>query len=151
MSRLSPNKLRNGLAALAFAGAIASGAAGMASHAVWASDMEISRVSDQGTRYVRIGLNKSVVVHLPAAARDVLKQLGIDTAAAFSIGKFALGWASVPPFTANANGDQTSSALGLGYGNCGPNFLSPTHNDACGVIRAMERDGILRTLAEPTL
>ena len=49
MSRLSPNKLRKGLAALALAGAIASGAAGMASHAVWASDMEISRVSDQGT------------------------------------------------------------------------------------------------------
>src|SRR5437868_2698079 len=72
MSRLSPNKLRSGLAALACAGAIAAGAAGMVAPAVWASDIETSRVSEQGSRYVRIGLNKSIVVHLPAAARDVL-------------------------------------------------------------------------------
>ena len=56
MSRLSPNKLRKGLAALALAGAIASGAAGMASHAVWASDMEISRVSDQGKQILALDL-----------------------------------------------------------------------------------------------
>src|SRR5207244_3990507 len=46
--------------------------AGMLSHTVRAGDLDISRVSDQGSRYVRIGLNKSIVVHLPAAARDVL-------------------------------------------------------------------------------
>jgi pilus assembly protein CpaC len=90
-------------------------------------------------------------VRVAEVQRDVLKQLGVDTAALFSIGKFALGWASAPPFTANPNGDQTSSALGLGYGNCGPSFLQPVNDDACGVIRAMERDGVLRTLAEPTL
>ena len=42
MPRLSRNKLRSGLAAAALVGAIAAGAAGMISHAVWASDPVIA-------------------------------------------------------------------------------------------------------------
>jgi pilus assembly protein CpaC len=282
MSRLSWNKLRSGLAALALIAAVVSGAAGSLSHAAWAGDVDYSRISEENSRYVRIGLNKSVVIRLPAAARDVLvgnpdivdavvrtkntaylfarapgqtnifffdergqqilaldlevaqdmaalrklmqrtmpgtritvdtigdnvvlggiaatpgeakmamdlavkfsggdekkvisamnvigkeqvmlrvrvaevqrdvlKQLGINTAAMFSIGNFGFAWQNINPFTANPNGNITNSLLGIGYGDCGTNLLRPDEGSACGIIRAMERDGLLRTLAEPTL
>jgi pilus assembly protein CpaC len=90
-------------------------------------------------------------VRVAEVQRDVLKQLGVNTSAMFSVGKFALGWANINPFTANPNGNQTNTGLGLGYGGCGSDFLSPGNDSACGLIQAMERDGVLRTLAEPTL
>src|SRR5262245_8608210 len=72
MARLSPKKLWSGLATLALAATIVSGGAGLLSPVVRASDVDTTRASEQGSRYVRIGLNKSIVLHLPAAARDVL-------------------------------------------------------------------------------
>jgi pilus assembly protein CpaC len=280
MSRLSRNKLRSGLAALALTAAIVSGGTGMLSHAVWAGDMDTSRVSDQNARYVRIGLNKSVVIHLPAEARDVLvgnpdivdavvrtkntaylfarapgqtnvfffdshgqqilaldlevaqdmaalqrliqrtlpgskitvdtigdnvvlggmaqtpaeaktamdlatkfaggdekkvmstinvigkeqvmlrvrvaevqrdvlKQFGIDTRAIFNIGSFGFNWTNVNPFTANPTGLLSPQSIFSGSYNDG---CATAQNDSgCALVRAMERDGVLRTLAEPTL
>jgi pilus assembly protein CpaC len=280
MSGLSRNKLRGGLAALALAAAIVSSEAAMLSHTVWAGDLETARVSEQGSRYVRIGLNKSIVLRLPAAAhdvlvgnpdivdavvrtkstaylfaravgqtnvfffddqgrqilaldlevaqdmaalqrliqrtipgsritvdtigdnvvlggvaatpaeaktaidlavkfvggddkkvmstmnvtgkeqvmlrvrvaevqRDVLKQFGIDTQAIFDIGNFGFNWTNVNPFSANPNGLLSPRSVFQGSYNGG---CATAQNDSgCALIRAMERDGVLRTLAEPTL
>lgn len=73
--------------------------------------------------------------------RDVLKQFGINFKALLDIGGFAFNLSSVNPF-----------ATGLisptqGFGASG---VSGTSNFS-GVVRAMESDGLLRTLAEPNL
>ena len=83
-------------------------------------------------------------VRVTEIQRDILKQFGIDTQAVFSIGSFGANLTNINPFTANPVG-LLSPGAGNGF----------TYNDGAtdvdAVIRAMERDGILRTLAEPTL
>jgi pilus assembly protein CpaC len=279
MSRISRKKLPGRLAIFAFAAAVAMGSQLTASLPAGAGDIDYSQTSDVGSRFVRIGLNKSVVIRLPAAARDVLvgnpdivdavirtkntaylfarsvgqtnifffdeqgrqilaldlevaqdmaalqkligrtipgslitvdtigdnivlggvaatpseaktaidlavkytgdekkvmstinvtgkeqvmlrvrvaevqrdvlKQFGINTQAIFEIGKFAFNWANINPFTANPNGLLSDGGLAGAYnGGCG---LTPPIDSGCAIIRAMERDGLLRTLAEPTL
>jgi pilus assembly protein CpaC len=278
MARFSPNKLRSGLAALALTAVIVSGGEILSSPA-WAGDVDYSQASAQGSRYVRIGLNKSIVIRLPAAARDVLvgnpdivdavvrtkntaylfaraagqtnvfffddqgqqilaldleaaqdmaalqklihrtipgsritvdtindnvvlggiaatpaeaktamdlaikyagdekkvmstiavtgkeqvmlrvriaevqrdvlKQFGINTQAIFEIGNFGFNWTNVNPFTANPNGLLSPQSRIIGSFNDG--CATAQMDSGCAIIRAMERDGILRTLAEPTL
>jgi pilus assembly protein CpaC len=94
-------------------------------------------------------------VRIAEVQRDVLKQLGVDYNAAFSTGSFAAGMLTSNPFALNGalagaatlpvnpiSGLGGTSAVGsrLTYGN---------NIDA--FIQAMEQDGLLRTLAEPTL
>lgn len=74
--------------------------------------------------------------------RTVLKQLGVDLNAAFSVGATALSFATVNPFTL-ANGVLSNTNLAAQHTSGG--------TTVGGIIRAMERDGLLRTLAEPTL
>jgi pilus assembly protein CpaC len=80
-------------------------------------------------------------VRVAEVQRNVLKQFGIDSTAIFSIGKFAFNLANINPFPT-----LPVSPLGFyrgGFSNGG---------DSVDVfVRAMERDGLLRTLAEPTL
>jgi pilus assembly protein CpaC len=74
--------------------------------------------------------------------RTVLKQLGVDLAAAIDIGSTVLNLATVNPFTlANGVLSNTNLAVGHTFGD----------GSVAGVIRAMERNGLLRTLAEPNL
>jgi len=279
MSRISRKKLPGRSAVFAFAAAVAMGSALTAALPARAGDIDYSQTSDLGSRFVRIGLNKSVVIRLPAAARDVLvgnpdivdavirtkntaylfaravgqtnifffdeqgrqilaldlevaqdmaalqkligrtipgsritvdtigdnivlggvaatpseaktaidlavkytgdekkvmstinvtgkeqvmlrvrvaevqrdvlKQFGINTQAIFDIGKFAFNWANINPFTANPIGLLSDGGLAGAYnGGCG---VTPPIDSGCAIIRAMERDGLLRTLAEPTL
>jgi pilus assembly protein CpaC len=83
-------------------------------------------------------------VRVTEIQRDVLKQFGINTQAVFSIGSFGANLVNVNPFSANPIGLLSPDAgNALTYNN------GATDVDA--VVRAMERDGILRTLAEPTL
>lgn len=80
-------------------------------------------------------------VRIAEVQRNVLKQFGIDTTAIFSIGKFAFDLANINPFPS-----LPISPLG-GYG-----AGWSSGGDAVDVlVKAMERDGLLRTLAEPTL
>ena len=69
--------------------------------------------------------------------RSVLKNLGVNLDTAFSVGKFAFNLA-----TANPVNNPLISA--------GASYLSGS-TSAEATIEAMERDGVLRTLAEPTL
>jgi len=74
--------------------------------------------------------------------RTVLKQLGVDLDAAIDIGSTMLNLASVNPFTlANGVLSNTNATINSSIGG----------NPVNAVIRAMERNGLLRTLAEPTL
>ena len=80
-------------------------------------------------------------VRIAEVQRNVLKQLGINTTAIFSIGKFAFNLANANPFT--------SSLISPTGGYQGD--WSNGGDSANVFLRAMERDGLLRTLAEPTL
>ena len=83
-------------------------------------------------------------VRIAEMQRSVLKQLGIDINAAFSIGNFAADLVSTNPFTLASTG-----ALVSGTGHT----LSYTKGstDISATLTALERDGVLKTLAEPTL
>lgn len=73
--------------------------------------------------------------------RDVLKQFGINFKALLDIGGFAFNLSTVNPFSSSAISEDN------GFGASG---VSGTSNFS-GVVRAMESDGLLRTLAEPNL
>jgi pilus assembly protein CpaC len=71
--------------------------------------------------------------------RDVIKQLGIDLNGSLSFGSAVLNFANNNPFT--AVGQNLVDGNGLQYG-----FKSVS-----ATLRAMERAGVIRTLAEPNL
>jgi pilus assembly protein CpaC len=73
--------------------------------------------------------------------RDVLKQFGINLSALVDTGKFAFNLASVNPFSQNL-----LSSLG-GY----KGTFSSGGTQIQTLVRAMESDGLVRTLAEPNL
>lgn len=73
--------------------------------------------------------------------RDVLKQFGVDLSALLDLGKFAFKLANVNPFS--------SSLVSSGSGYKGVYSSGGTQIE--GLLRAMEGDGLLRTLAEPNL
>jgi pilus assembly protein CpaC len=73
--------------------------------------------------------------------RDVMKQFGVDFAAMIDFGKVAFNLVNAPNNLTNvlAGGSGVKSGVGSG----GSNFET--------LIRAMEQDGLVRTLAEPNL
>ena len=73
--------------------------------------------------------------------RDVLKQWGINLKAVLNAGSFAFNLASINPFANSLIGaDQAYGASASSGGN-----------SISGIIRAMESDGMIHTLAEPNL
>lgn len=76
--------------------------------------------------------------------RNLAKQLGVDLSAAVDIGETTFNVLSQNPFS--LLGDTLSDSTYSGT------FNNPDNNDfAQGVLRALERIGMVRTLAEPTL
>lgn len=75
--------------------------------------------------------------------RTILKQMGVDLAAAIDVGSTVLNLATLNPFTL-ANGVLSNTQLNVVQSVGGGNTVG-------AVIRAMERNGYLRTLAEPNL
>ena len=74
--------------------------------------------------------------------RDVLKQWGINFSAIINAGSFAFNLANINPF------HNVDLSPGQGYG---ASFADGSGNGLTSVIRAMESDGMLHTLAEPNL
>ncbi|MGE0230358.1 MAG: type II and III secretion system protein family protein [Flavobacteriaceae bacterium] len=74
--------------------------------------------------------------------RTVLKQFGIDIAAALTSGTISSSIITENPFSV-ANKALSSTAAALGYASGG--------DTAQGTLRALEQNGMLRVLAEPTL
>jgi pilus assembly protein CpaC len=82
--------------------------------------------------------------------RDVIKQLGVDLSANFSYGGTVVSFNNFNPFTASGASNQ----------NFITGYRTPVTTDALtgltaprigATIRAMDRAGIIRTLAEPSL
>jgi pilus assembly protein CpaC len=70
--------------------------------------------------------------------RDVVKQLGIDLSGSFNYGSAVVNFNNVNPFSASGQALSSSNVTGA--------FQNVT-----ATLRAMERAGVIRTLAEPTL
>jgi pilus assembly protein CpaC len=82
-------------------------------------------------------------VRVVEVQRDVLKQFGVDLQALFSVGKFAFNLASIT----QVGGAILPITPNTGY----KGVYTDGSTSITGVIRAMEQDGVLKTLAEPTL
>ncbi len=81
-------------------------------------------------------------VTVAEVARETVKQLGIDLSASLSLGDLTTGLLSAPPL-GGASGVISGSTMSAGFSAGGVSI------DA--TLRALERRGALRTLAEPTL
>ena len=82
-------------------------------------------------------------VRIVEVQRSVLKQFGVDLQALFSVGKFAFNLASLT---------QVGGAIDAITPNTGYKGVYTSGATSIGaVIRAMEQDGVLKTLAEPNL
>lgn len=120
-----------------------------------ASASDASKAQDLAARY--IGVEKDNVLNMlgiegkeqvmlkvtvAEMQRSVIKQLGVNLSSAASIGDLALQLS-----TTNALSVQGSSLGGL----AGSGTLTGNDGTIGAAINALERDGILRTLAEPNL
>lgn len=76
--------------------------------------------------------------------RSVIKQLGVNLSAAGAIGNLALNLATSNPFAVQGGslGGATASAAGT---------ISQGNLSLASSLKALEEDGLVRTLAEPTL
>ena len=94
-------------------------------------------------------------VRIAEVQRDVLKQLGVDYNAAFSTGSFSAGMLTGNPFL--LNGPLGAGILpinpisGLGGTGATTGARLQYGDTIDAFVQAMEQDGLLRTLAEPTL
>lgn len=89
-------------------------------------------------------------VRVAEMQREVLKQFGVNAAAVERLGNTTLQIFSSNPFSV-AGSALSSTALGIGQraGQRTVDFGANTRTNA--LLRAMERDGFIRTLAEPNL
>ncbi len=71
--------------------------------------------------------------------RDIVKQLGIDLSANFTSGQAVINFSNANPFPV------------LGQALVGSNAATATYKGVTSTLRAMERAGVIRTLAEPNL
>jgi pilus assembly protein CpaC len=82
-------------------------------------------------------------VKVAEVQREVLKQLGVDISAGLRTGSAVISAASLNPFA--ASGQSPASLVSGGVrSDSGNNFVN-------GTLRAMERAGVIHTLAEPNL
>lgn len=79
-------------------------------------------------------------VKVAEVQREVLKQFGVDARAVETLGNATLSLFSTNPFSV-AGGAITGTTAAI----------SSASGNTSGILRAMERDGFVRTLAEPTL
>ncbi len=111
---------------------------------------------------ISVGSKEQVLLKVTVMemARTTIKQLGVNWDGSFSIGSSILGFGSNPGFafsSALANVVNPSSANGIPLGNTivGGNGVGGLLNSSSGLavvnLRALEQNGLVRTLAEPTL
>ena len=84
-------------------------------------------------------------VRIAEMQRTAAKQLGIDLSAALGSGTFATALATSNPFSLVGQALSSGSQQTLSYSK------GPGGDTASSTIRALERAGLLRTLAEPNL
>ena len=74
--------------------------------------------------------------------RDVVKQMGVDLSAQLNVGNTTVNFNNANPFTANSAPLVPGNGLGIAAG---------TMPSVQAVLRAMEKAGVVKTLAEPNL
>src|SRR5471030_3069984 len=123
-------------------GIMLSGSAASAAESQQAFDIA-SRLVGDGTKVVN-GINvrgrDQVMLKVTVAEvrRDVIKQLGVDLNASFNYGSAVVNFNTQNPFS--ATGQTLSNTAFTGK-----------FNNVTATLRAMDRAGVLRTLAEPNL
>jgi pilus assembly protein CpaC len=126
---------------------VLSGTANTPAEAKLAFDLAAKFAGQDGDKKVMTTINvlgKEQVmlkVRIAEVQRNVLKQLGINTTALFSVGNLAFNLSNINPF---------SNPL-ISPGTFYQGTYVSGDDQANVILRAMERDGLLRTLAEPTL
>jgi pilus assembly protein CpaC len=123
-------------------GVMLSGSAASASESQQAFDIA-SRLVGDGTKVVNgiaVRGRDQVMLKVTVAEvrRDVIKQLGIDLSGSFNYGTAVVNLNTQNPFS--ATGQTLSNSA-----------LTGTSKNITATLRAMDRAGVLRTLAEPNL
>jgi pilus assembly protein CpaC len=123
-------------------GIMLSGTAASAAEAQQAFDLA-SRLVGDGSKVVNgiaVRGRDQVMLKVTVAEvrRDVIKQLGIDLSGSFNYGTAVVNFNTQNPFS--ATGQPLSNT-----------FLNGNFKNVNATLRAMDRAGVLRTLAEPNL
>jgi pilus assembly protein CpaC len=123
-------------------GIMLSGSAASAAESQQAYDLA-SRLAGDGTKVVNgitVRGRDQVMLKVTVAEvrRDIIKQLGVDLSGTFNYGAAVVNFNTQNPFSATG---QTLSNSALGG----------TWKNVTATLRAMDRAGVLRTLAEPNL
>jgi pilus assembly protein CpaC len=125
---------------------VLSGTAKSPADAEKAMDLAASYIGDRKkvSNYIAVTSREQVQLRVSVAEvqRNVFKQLGIDTGSAFSGGSLNLQSVIANNFSANSAALAGTKVLGT----CGGPARSFNAQ-----LRAMERNGLVRTLAEPNL
>jgi pilus assembly protein CpaC len=108
-------------------------AADVAAKLVGSADKVVNNLNVRGRDQVMLKVTVAEV------QRDVIKQLGIDINGSFSYGSAVIDFNNSNPFTA------------LGQPLVAGNGVAGSFKSVTATLRAMERAGIIRTLAEPNL
>jgi pilus assembly protein CpaC len=123
-------------------GIMISGSAASAAESQHAFDLASRLVGDGGkvVNGITVRGRDQVMLKVTVAEvrRDVIKQLGIDLSGSFNYGTAVVNFNTSNPFSATG---QTLSNTAL----------NGTFNTVTATLRAMERAGVVRTLAEPNL
>jgi pilus assembly protein CpaC len=105
----------------------------VATRLVGSSDKVVNNLTIRGRDQVMLKVTVAEV------QRDIIKQLGIDLNASLSYGSSVLNFNNANPFTALGNPLVDGNTAALGF------------KGVTATLRAMERAGVIRTLAEPNL
>lgn len=125
---------------------VLSGAVANASQADKARDLAARYVgsAEQVLNMLSIEGKEQVMLKVTVAEmqRSVIKQLGVDLSAVGALGNFALNLATTNPFSVQG---QSLGGINSQVGGTAGNLTLASS------LKALEEDGLVRTLAEPTL
>ena len=123
-------------------GIMLSGSAASAAEAQQAFDLASRLVSDAAkvVNGITVRGRDQVMLKVTVAEvqRDVIKQLGVDLSGTFNYGTAVVNFNNQNPFSASGQALSNSSIAG-------------TMKGVTATLRAMDRAGVIRTLAEPNL
>ena len=128
-------------------GVVLTGKVATASDAQKAADLAANYVGDKKkvSNYIAVQSGEQVQLRVTVAEveRNLIKQLGIDLQGRLTSSKFSFNGLVDTPFSAT-NTDLSQTLLNTVIGNS-------TGDAAAIMLKAMERNGLVRTLAEPNL
>ncbi|MDR3500038.1 MAG: type II and III secretion system protein family protein [Parvibaculum sp.] len=136
---------------------VLSGAVANAAEADKARDLAARYIGkpEQVLNMLSIDGKEQVMLKVTVAEmqRNVIKQLGVNLSTADDIGNFALRLSTLNPFSIQgaAIGGLSSTAPNQTTGVTQASGFNTSKTSIQGAIQALEENGLVRTLAEPTL